>query len=256
MPSPRALHVLVDVGNTHIKWGICSAAAVLKSTSVPPDDPTAWQQQLDAWHLTGPLLWAVCGVHPQRRDRLVDWLHQRGDEVRLISSPKQLPLQVALRHPGKVGIDRLLNAVAVNSRRAEATPAVMVDAGSAVTVDYVDRHGVFRGGAILPGLALMARALHDYTALLPLIEVDANVEVPGTSTVQAMKVGIFCAVVGGVNEVIKRLVEHEPAAKEMEVFVGGGDGAMVAPQLRQPTCLWPTMTLEGLRIAACPAENK
>jgi type III pantothenate kinase len=256
MPSRRAPHLVVDVGNTRIKWGLCDAAAVVESASLAPDDSAAWQQQLDAWHLNGRLFCAVCGVHPQRRDRFTDWLRQRGDTVRLISSSRQLPLEVGLPHPGKVGIDRLLNAVAVNTSRSETAPAVIVDAGSAVTVDYVDQRGAFRGGAILPGLGLMARALHEYTALLPLIEVAANVELPGTSTVQAMKAGIFCAVVGGIREVLERLLEHQPAAKGMQVFVGGGNGVLLAPHLRQPTCLWPTMTLEGLRIAALPAEDK
>jgi type III pantothenate kinase len=256
MPSRRAPHLVVDVGNTRMKWGLCDATAIVDFAALAPDDPTAWQQQLDAWRLTGPLMCAVCGVHPQRRDQLADWLRQRGDVVRLFNSHRQLPLEVALRQPGKVGIDRLLNAVAVNTRRAEAAPAIIVDAGSAVTVDYVDELGVFCGGAILPGLGLMARALHDYTALLPLIEVDANVKLPGTSTIQAMKAGIFCTAVGGIGEVIKRLGEHQPKPNEMQVFVGGGDGAQLAPHLRRPASLWPRMTLEGLRIAAWPAEGK
>ena len=163
LPTPR---LVVDIGNTRIKWGLCDAAAVVKSASLPPDEPTAWRKQLAKWRLTGPLLWAVSGVHPQRRDYLADWLRQRGDTVTMVISPKDLPLEVKLRHPGRVGIDRLLNAVAVNSRRPRQTSAIIIDAGSAITVDYVDQHGVFRGGAILPGLRLMAKSLHDYTGAI------------------------------------------------------------------------------------------
>ena len=82
-----------------------------------------------------------------------------------------MPLEVELEHPDKVGIDRLLNAVAANRRRQEHVAAILVDAGSAVTVDYLDGNGVFRGGAIFPGFRLMARALHDYTALLPIVDI-------------------------------------------------------------------------------------
>jgi type III pantothenate kinase len=251
MPSDHALRLVVDIGNTRVKWGLCDDVAVRDSASLPPDDPAAWQNQLDMWHLPQPRKWAVSGVHPQRRDQLVDWLRQRGDKVRLVRTAKQLPLEVAVPDPDKVGIDRLLNAVAVNARRADRAPAVIVDAGSAVTVDLVDQRGAFRGGAILPGLKVMANALHDYTALLPLIEFDADVEMPGTSTIQAMKTGIFYALVGGVREVIEKLSERSPPSKKMEIFVCGGDGALLAPQLPHPICLWPTMTLEGLRIATC-----
>src|SRR5437763_574301 len=168
--------VIVDVGNARIKWGLCGAAAVTAVAALPPDDPAAWQGQLDAWRLAGPLRWTVSGVHPARRQRLADWLVARGDVVDVVASPERLPLRTALPQPEKAGIDRLLNAVAVNGRRRPAAAAVIVDAGSAVTVDLVEGHGVFQGGAILPGLRLMARALHDYTALLPVVQIEGEGE--------------------------------------------------------------------------------
>jgi len=255
MSTLLAARLVVDVGNTRIKWGLCDATAVVASASLTPDDPAAWQQQLDAWRLTGPLAWAVSGVHPQRRDRLADWLRQRGDTVHLVTSPKQLPLQVDLPHPEKVGIDRLFNAVAVNTRRRPNTGAVIVDAGSAVTVDYLDQRGVFRGGAILPGPRLMAKALHDYTALLPLVEVDANIEVPAASTGEAMKAGIFCAVQGGIRVLITRLCSETPDSRP-GIFLCGGDAPLLGRDLVPNVGEWPLMTLEGLRIAAWPASGE
>src|SRR5205823_11315500 len=100
-----------------------------------------------------------------------------------IERPDQLPLSVALAEPAKVGIDRLLNAVAANTLRPRDMPVVIADIGSAVTVDWLDENGVFKGGAIFPGLRLMAKALNDYTALLPLVEIWRNLPpLPGTST--------------------------------------------------------------------------
>jgi type III pantothenate kinase len=242
-PRTTTTLMVVDVGNTRIKWGRCAADAVRESVSLPPDDDAAWQQQLAAWDATGPFTWVVSGVHPQRRDRLVAWLRELGHAVLVVTAPQQLPLDIGLAQPEKVGIDRLLNAVAVNARRPAGSPAVIVDAGSAVTVDYLDADGVFRGGAILPGLRLMAQALHDYTALLPLIQPDAAVLVPGTSTTAAMNAGIFCAVLGGIKELLHRL---GPAL----VVCGGGDGPLLGPHLPAPVEVWPLMTLEGLRLTA------
>jgi pantothenate kinase type III len=242
--------VVVDVGNTRIKWGLCNTSAVVANAALPPDDLAAWQQQWDAWSLTGSPPWVLSGVHPARRDRLADWLRQRGAHVRLVTAASQLPLVVALEHPDKVGIDRLLNAVAVNTRRPPNTPAVIVDAGSAVTVDYLDKHGVFRGGAILPGWRLMAQALHDYTALLPLVEVAGEVTVPATSTVPAMRAGIFCALLGGIRELIVRLQKLAPEDTHLHVYLGGGDTELLAPYLPYRTHPWPLMTLEGVRLSA------
>jgi type III pantothenate kinase len=194
--------------------------------------------------------WVLSGVHPARRDRLADWLRQRGSQVRLVTAASELPLAVALEHPDKAGIDRLLNAVAVNTRRPPNTPAVIVDAGSAVPVDYLNEHGVFRGGAILPGWRLMAQALHDYTALLPLVEVGEEVPVPATSTVPAMQAGIFAALLGGIRELICRLQKLAPEDTHLHVFLGGGDAELLAAYLPYRTHPWPLMTLEGLRLTA------
>jgi type III pantothenate kinase len=248
--TPCPPRLVVDVGNTRIKWGLCDAALVVDFAALPPDDLSAWQRQLDTWHLTGALTWVLSGVHPGRRDRLADWLRERGDTFRLVTMPSQLPLEVALEHPEKAGIDRLLNAVAVNTRRSPGAPAVIVDAGSAVTVDYLDEHGVFRGGAILPGLRLMVQALHDYTALLPVVELSGEVVVPGTSTPSAMSAGIFCAVLGGIGELIARLQRQAPMGTKLDVFLGGGDAPLLLGQLPQQTQHWPLMTLEGLRMTA------
>jgi type III pantothenate kinase len=189
----------------------------------------------------------VSGVHPQRRDRLADWLRHRGDTVHVLTLAQQLPLQVALQHPDWAGIDRLLNAVAVNTRRRPHSPAIIVDAGSAVTVDYVDENGTFRGGAIVPGLRLMAEALHDHTALLPLVEVLEPPAPLGTSTILAMQSGIFHALTGGIDLLIRRLA---PPTVQVDIFFGGGDADLLAPHLSVPATVWPLMTLEGLRLSA------
>jgi type III pantothenate kinase len=223
--------------------------------TLPPDDWVAWEKQLAAWglawpfrgwELTSPPFWVVTGVHPERRVRLVGWLRQSGQEVRVIESSKELPLRVQLEHPNKAGMDRLLDAVAANARRHRGRAAVIVDAGSAVTVDLVDKTGGFRGGAIMPGLRLMAEALHDYTSLLPRIEVPHTAPaVPGTSTTTAMQAGVFWSVVGGIRALLR---EYEVACHEPDVFLTGGDAPLLAPALGLEC--WPEMTLEGIRLTS------
>src|SRR5207244_9274928 len=130
--------VVVDVGNTRIKWGRCANGAVARTVCLPPDDPEAWRQQFERWNLSGAA-WAVAGLHPARAGALVNWLAERRSYVWVLESYRQLPLQVRLNHPEKVGIDRLLNAVAVTRHWARSrVPAVVIDAGSAVTVDWVE----------------------------------------------------------------------------------------------------------------------
>jgi pantothenate kinase type III len=95
--------LVVDVGNSRIKWGLCQDPMLY--SSLPPDDPAAWQQQMVAWGQTGPLTWAIAGVHPERRDRLAGWARQRGDTMWVLDDWHSLPLTVRLEHPEWVGID-------------------------------------------------------------------------------------------------------------------------------------------------------
>ena len=97
--------VAVDVGNSRVKWGLCRGGHVVALASLPPDDPLAWQQQFEAWSL-GPTRWILAGVHPRRRDAFTAWLQARVATVETLDSHRQLPLQIEVDFPDKVGMDR------------------------------------------------------------------------------------------------------------------------------------------------------
>jgi type III pantothenate kinase len=249
--------VVVDVGNTRIKWGRCEASCVAAMASLPPDAPEAWQRQLAHWKVQGPLVWAVSGVHPARRAALIDWLRGQKHSVWQLEKSSQLTtLRVAVPEPDKAGIDRLLNAVAARSRaephpdaQGHYKPTIIIDAGSAVTVDFLDEPGDFKGGAIFPGLRLMAQALHDYTALLPTVAIQQPEPDPiGDSTTTAIASGVYYAVAGGINLLIQR---YKASSRfDSLVFLTGGDAALLQPGIAWEANLWPEMTLEGIRLAA------
>jgi type III pantothenate kinase len=255
--------VLVDIGNSRMKWGFWSPETrarfgkpppycIEESAVLPLDDPGEWLDQKVAWQLFGPISWIVSGVNPSARDRFVDWLEGRRDRgevgrVKVVSQACEIPIRVILSEPTQVGIDRLLNAVASNVRR-QGRPAIIVDSGSAVTVDLVDETGAFCGGAIFPGVRLMAKALNDYTALLPLVEVSRAPPALGLSTVAAIESGIYYAVAGAINSHIQLL--GCTTGGSPTIFLTGGDAALIQPSVDKRAILWPEMTLEGIRIAA------
>jgi type III pantothenate kinase len=253
--------LVADIGNSRVKWGLCAADRIEKMASLPPDDPEAWQKRAGEWKLPAQRVWVLAGVEPETRLRLAEWVRQRGDTVRVLMSWKDLPVRVSLEQPERVGLDRLLNAVAARDRVMRSVPCLIVDAGSAVTVDWVDERGIFRGGVIFPGCRLMAKALHDYTALLPLVEVDwTNPPLPGNSTVGAIKAGVFWAVAGGIKALLRQLAArcrwaegpHFMPCKVQDpvIFLTGGDAELLAPVMDSCFTIWPEMTLEGIRVAA------
>jgi type III pantothenate kinase len=242
--------VVVDVGNSRIKWGRCRAGQVQEVVALPAAE-AAWQAQLAAWSAESLTCWVLTGVHPPRRQQLADWLQRQGRQVHLLTQVQQLPLVVRLPEPERVGFDRLLNAVAANSRRPAGWSAALVDAGSAVTVDYLDPEGAFCGGAILPGLRLMARVLHEQTALLPLVDVRSPGPAPAPSTRAALETGIFWAVAGGIDALLRQY--RQQAKDRLIVFLTGGDAPLLAPYLG-PCHLWPEMTLQGICLALTQGE--
>ncbi len=255
--------VVVDVGNSRIKWGLRHPARPRIGQHVSlPDDPAAWLSQRSAWQTAGLLpahpLWVLASVQPHRSARLQRWLQEQGDRALQLQFAAQLPLSVGLEKPDHVGIDRLLNAVAALRLLEPGRPAVLVDAGSAVTVDWLDPTHTFRGGAIFPGLRLMAEALHRHTALLPLVTVPVPVpEMPGTATIPAMQAGIFWAVVGGIDRAARRLCRLTQT--EPKLFLTGGDAPLLLDGLAHQQdaaltsmepVLWREQTLEGILASA------
>jgi len=128
---------------------------------------------------------------------------------------------------------------------------VVVDVGTAITVDLVSRQGAFLGGAILPGIGMSARALHNFTDLLPLIDVSDLAGPPpalGTSTEQAMQSGLFWGAVGAIRQLVERLGRE--AGGTPEVFLTGGAGPAVAALLGPHARHVPHLTLAGIALAA------
>jgi type III pantothenate kinase len=260
--------VVADVGNTRIKWGLCRDDRVEEIAALPADDENAWDRRAERWGLPNACAWALAGVHPQRQLKLAEWILRRGGTVRVLSSHQELPIKVAVKEPGRVGLDRLLNAVAARDRVQRSISCLIVDAGSAVTVDWVDEIGAFQGGAIFPGCRLMAKALHDYTAALPLVELDwcnapndwFNPWLPGDNTERAIKAGVFWAVAGGIKATLRQLAAHcrysmnrdckPDVADDPVVFLTGGDARLLEGVMDPHVIVWPEMTLEGIRIAA------
>ncbi|MBA4190454.1 MAG: hypothetical protein C0467_20905 [Planctomycetaceae bacterium] len=245
--------VVVDIGNTRIKWGWMPEGAIgLKVASLPPDDETAWNNHLTTLPKSESRSWAVASVHPARLERFSAWAKARGEALQVIDR-SHIPLNLDVDEPLKVGIDRLLNALAARRRCPEGEPVVIIDAGSAVTVDLLDEHNVFRGGAILPGPRLMARSLHEYTAKLPELPIHEipSKDPPGRNTEDAITVGIMAALMGGCAMLVEEYM-GKCSQPPTVLMTGGALGYLVDFDFANGTQAggpFP-LTLEGIRIAA------
>lgn len=254
----------VDIGNSRIKIGLFSQSDVvataanelpqpLKTLNFLPD--AQGLATLATWlapQKASELAWWLGSVERTFATRLVDWLRTSGVDRLVLLSSGDLPLRVSLPRPDLVGIDRLLDAVAVNRLRPSGIPAIIVDLGSAITVDLVSADGAFLGGAIMPGIGMSARALHEFTDLLPLLDMAVLDEPPdalGTDTVTAMKSGMFWGAVGGIRRLIEELSSSTGASAP--VYLTGGAAPSVARLLAPGTQYYPHLTLAALALVGC-----
>jgi type III pantothenate kinase len=147
--------------------------------------------------------------------------------------------------PETIGPDRLANAVA--AARHFGAPSVVVDFGTAVTFDVVDRAGNYAGGIIAPGLAAMTDYLHEKTALLPRIKIREVRARIGKNTEDAMLIGAVHGYRGLVRELISEL-KRELHARNLPVVATGGYARLIAQKMPEITAVQPLLTLEGLRL--------
>ncbi|MBX3323569.1 MAG: type III pantothenate kinase [Phycisphaeraceae bacterium] len=137
-----------------------------------------------------------------------------------------IPLQYELDDGSTVGQDRWLNALAAYNRTKQA--CVVIDIGTAITIDFIDGAGVFRGGVIAPGLNMMLDALHRGTAALPAIaftmpEIERGTL--GRDTAHAMQLGVLAAARGLVRVQLEACAEVYGAYPQ--VIATGGDMAVL-----------------------------
>jgi type III pantothenate kinase len=146
--------------------------------------------------------------------------------------------------PKDVGADRIVNGIAAYEKYRSA--CIVVDFGTATTVDFISRKGEYVGGAIAPGLLISLEALVQRASKLPRIEIVKPKEIVGKNTVHSIQAGIFFGYVGLVDGIVKRIQKEN--AVEAKVVATGGLAPLVASECSSISEVDEFLTLEGLRI--------
>ncbi len=245
--------IAVDVGNSTFKLGVYSAES-------GDDSPTPERivrlrgdelTQLSSILPVGCADWFVASVNGVAEGKLTGWVRatRRSDACRSLAT-EDLPIIVKTESPQRVGIDRLLAAFGANARREAGRPAIVIDAGSAITVDALDVDGAFLGGAILPGLSLQAKALDDFTERLPLVEIGDDAAPPpvGRNTEAAIRSGIVWGVRGAVKELARRMSLEFNSTPQL--FLTGGDASVLLTAFDEQPIVVPHLVLAGIVLTA------
>ena len=239
--------LLLDIGNTHTHLGLAGRKVVRQA-----DFPTRnWfdgrasdivKTFTARQNIAGV---ALCSVVPKATKPAERLAKSFGVPYLELNSTTLRGVGVDYPKPATIGPDRLANALA--ACRHFGAPSVVVDFGTAVTFDVVNKKCDYVGGIIAPGLAAMTDYLHEKTALLPKIEIREPKSAIGKSTTEAMLVGAVHGYRGLIKELIDE-VRGELGAENLPVVATGGYAKLMARGLPLITAVMPELTLEGLRI--------
>jgi len=241
--------LLFDIGNTHTHIGLADNRRVVKQTNIPTHE---WpggnvESRLTKFVGTKKIAGAVlCSVVPRATPLIRQAVRALWRLDPLALTPGTVRgVGIDYPKPDSIGPDRLANAVA--ARNYFGAPVVVVDFGTAVTFDVVNRKGNYIGGIIAPGLAAMTDYLHEKTALLPRIKIREIKNAIGKSTEQAMLIGAVHGYRGLVRELVAEL-KRELKTKSLPVVATGGYAHLIAAKLPEISAVKPDLTLEGLRL--------
>lgn len=250
MASPRHL-IAINLGNTRAHVGLFEDGKLERSERFSNGDlPAIMEFLANAWKIAsghnGAILMASVNepmatkIASAVKDQLQTEVYRVGDDV-------PVPIGQQLDPETMTGVDRLLNAAAAYDILKQA--CVVVDAGTAVTVDFVDGEGTFHGGAIAPGASMQLKSLHQFTAALPELAFHApDSEAFGRNTAQAMYHGVF----HGIRGMVQRLTEQyaEAYGGYPLVVATGGDAQTLFESESLVDRIVPDLTLLGISVAA------
>jgi type III pantothenate kinase len=250
----KQLLLTVDIGNTNIVLGIFAADKLIDHWRIA----TEMKKTEDEYALILQGLVALNNVKAEDASgaiiaSVVPHLYpvlqkgiQRvfGVEAQLLEHSTPMPVRNLYENPQEVGVDRLANAV--GGKMLFGAPLIIVDFGTAITLDVVSPEGDYVGGVILPGLEMSADALYKKTSRLPRILLDKPAGVLGRTTISSMQSGLYFGLVSAVDGIVEKLWKE--IGFRSKVVATGGLSPLFAAESKLVTATEPFLTLHGLRL--------
>ena len=187
----------------------------------------------------------VSSVVPEIDRALKKALKKKFGVAPLFVTYKNAGIKIGYPKPKEIGADRLVDAAAAWKKYGRA--CIIVDFGTATTLDYIDANGFYRGGAIAPGIHLSKKALYEAASKLPKIKIEPAVKMIPTTTKMAMQTGLYQGYIGMVEHLVRRTVK-EAGGKPL-IIATGGLASLFAKGTKLFDRIDPCLTLEGLFLS-------
>jgi type III pantothenate kinase len=231
--------IAVDIGNSRIKAGLFSGKRLKKVLCLPACDVNNFCFPA-SWKSANPGYAAIASVVPHAVRAVRKGIKEnfKGAKV-VVLEPEDCGIPLRIKNPASVGIDRVLNCLAV--LKLFGPGAVVVDIGTAVTVDILSEKGEFAGGFIIPGQKLWLESL-SRAAMIKSIK-KASPGIPGKDTDEAIHAGFEYGLPGAINAILEKVFKKYPSAK---LYITGGGSRQVSKHIGFRKCLREHLALEGI----------
>lgn len=237
--------ICLDFGNTRMKAAIFENGNLFHSQSLTGDGKEDIKGLLDKYHPNRSILSSVIRHSPE-----INGLLKEKTAFHELNHLSKLNFTVPVGKPETVGADRLALSAAVVHFFPDKNNLV-IGLGSCITYNFINKYDQFLGGSISPGLEMRFRALHEQTALLPLIEKDWNFPLVGFDT----KSNILSGVIMGMAKEIEGIVEeYEKKYSNFNVVLTGGDCTYFERLLKKKIFADPDLLYKGL-YAICETNS-
>jgi type III pantothenate kinase len=236
--KPSVLNLAIDIGNSAIKLGIFKDEKKLIVKRYDHFQHKTILELIQQYQVKNMIIGSVKGFHFHGLQRLKRHL------TNLIELTPGLPLPIKnlYQTPETLGYDRIA-AVTGGMALFPKTHILVIDAGTAITIDFLNKEGSYIGGNISPGLSMRFQALHQYTAQLPLLQNKEVSALLGANTKQAIICGVQNGIIFEINQYIKKMAEkYHP----LTTILTGGDVNFFDNKLNYPIFAEPDLVLIGL----------
>jgi type III pantothenate kinase len=251
----NSMTIAIDIGNTYARFGLidaehlvcikrcsCSTVEIAERAAEMFTNLMSGRRELKALPV---FISTVVHARTSQLERLVRSFPEAAGLTR-VRVNSAIPFEVRYEFPNLLGADRIANALYA-FRVFPGKNVCIIDAGTAVTVDYLSAADGFLGGAILPGLATQMGSLHKATAALPALKPSlAAPRFPGKSTEECIGAGVVLGVAGAVSFIVERL--KAMAGEGMQIMTCGGEWPLIAPWVDFSFLHAPDCTLIGTGI--------
>jgi len=233
------MNLVVDIGNTYVKTAIFSGQELLNTQRYKTFNAAALSKQLENQPAIEAIL--ISSVRDKRTEKVA---LKNTPNTLIIELTNKTPLPITLDYetPKTLGRDRIAAAVGAHTIFPKNN-VLIIDLGTAITIDLLNDQGVFKGGNISPGVRTRFRSLHEFTGALPMVEPHYPFPTRGKNTTDAILAGVMEGVAWELKGYIN---EHIMTFKDPKVIITGGDAIFFDKYLKNDIFVDLNLNVKGL----------